>query len=70
MGQGDLGIINLEEPEGAQVRVTDMERTLVDIVIRPVYSGGVSNVLAAYRKARGKVSIGRLTEMLKALDFA
>lgn len=70
MGHGDLGIINLGEPEGAQVRVTDMERTLVDIVVRPVYSGGVSNVLAAYRKARGKVSIGKLAETLKALDFA
>ncbi len=70
MGYNDLGIIKIDGPEGTKVRITDIERTLLDITVRPVYCGGVSNVLSAYRKAMGKVSIRKLTETLKALDFA
>ncbi len=70
MGHGDLGIIESKGPDDSKIRITDRERTLIDITVRPVYSGGISNVLAAYRKAKGKVSIRKLAETLKALDFA
>ncbi|HMK33917.1 MAG TPA: hypothetical protein VK463_02540 [Desulfomonilaceae bacterium] len=70
MGRGDLGIIESEGPDDSMIRITDMERTLIDITVRPVYSGGISNVLAAYTKAKGIVSISKLAETLKALDFA
>jgi hypothetical protein len=70
MGHKDLGIIEMAGPENTKIRITDVERTLIDIVVRPVYSGGLTNVLAAYRKARGKASISRLAKMLKALNFS
>ena len=70
MGPKDLGISVAKGPEGTHLRVSDMERTLIDIAVRPVYSGGVSNVLSAYKKATGNVSIRKLVEILKALDFA
>ena len=38
------------------VRVTDLERTLIDIAVRPEYAGGVYEVLNVYRLAKGKVS--------------
>jgi hypothetical protein len=70
MGHKDLGIIEMAGPEKTKIRITDVERTLIDIVARPVYSGGLSNVLAAYRKAREKASISRLVKMLKELNFS
>lgn len=70
MGHKDLGIIATKGPEGTPLRISDMERTLIDIAVRPVYSGGVSNIFNAYKKARGNVSIRKLVEILKALDFA
>lgn len=54
---------------GESLRVTDVERTLVDITVRPAYAGGASVVLEAYRRAKGKVSVSRLVEILREMDY-
>ncbi len=69
MGLDNLGIVEMERPEGTRIRVTDLERTLIDIVVRPIYSGGISNVLAAHRKAASKLSIRKVVGHLEELDF-
>jgi hypothetical protein len=53
----------------ARIRVTNIERTLIDIAVRPIYSGGVSEVLNAYRHAKDRVSVNRLSAMLKKLAY-
>jgi predicted transcriptional regulator of viral defense system len=50
-------------------RLTNLERTLIDIVVRPAYSGGVSEVLNAYKEAKTRISINKLIATLKRLDF-
>lgn len=52
-----------------RIRVTNIERTLIDITVRPVYSGGVSEVLKAFALARDRVSANRLAAMLKKLAY-
>jgi hypothetical protein len=70
----NLGVIE-EEFNGAgrerigRLRVTNVERTLIDITVRPVYSGGVSEVLKAFTLARELVSVNRIAAMLKKLEF-
>ena len=49
--------------------MTNVERTLIDITVRPVYSGGVSEVLKAFTLAREHISVNRLAAMLKKLAF-
>lgn len=66
---GRLGVEALRGPSGELLEVTGLERTLIDIVVRPLYAGGVSQVLAAYRAAKSKLSIDRLLKMLKKLDY-
>ncbi len=66
---GGLGVIEVEGEEGESLRVTDVERTLVDITVRPAYAGGASVVLEAYRRAKGKVSVPRLVEILREMDY-
>ncbi|MFB5937197.1 type IV toxin-antitoxin system AbiEi family antitoxin domain-containing protein [Peribacillus castrilensis] len=51
------------------VAVTNVERTLIDIVVRPIYSGGVEEVLQAFREAKGTYSVNRLLSYLKKMDF-
>lgn len=60
----DLGVI-----ERGNIRVTDIERTLIDITVRPQYSGGVFEVLNIFKKAKGEASVNRIAAYLKKLDY-
>jgi predicted transcriptional regulator of viral defense system len=66
---GNLGVTEIEEPAGTRFRVTDVERTLVDIAVRPEYAGGVFEVLNAYRQAHGRVSVNKLAATLRKMDY-
>jgi hypothetical protein len=73
MHTGQLGVI--EEPvtydttEPVRVRLTSIERTLIDITVRPIYAGGVFEVLKAYRLARERVSVNRMAASLQKLGY-
>lgn len=66
---GNTGVIEMPGPEGEMLRITDVERTLIDIAVRPEYSGGVFEVLEAYKRATNRVSVERLTGHLKRIDY-
>jgi len=66
---GRLGVSRIAASTGEFVDVTDLERTLIDITVRPAYSGGAATVLESYRAARERVSIPKLIDVLKTLDF-
>jgi predicted transcriptional regulator of viral defense system len=64
-----LGVKELATIEDAPLRVTGIERTLIDAVVRPTYSGGVFEVAKAYRAARERASVQTLAKMLNELDY-
>jgi predicted transcriptional regulator of viral defense system len=66
---GKLGVMEYKDSDNNKLYITDVERTLIDIVVRPNYSGGVFEVLKAYERAAGKVSINKLAAMLSELDY-
>ena len=51
--------------EGKKIPVTSIERTLIDVAIRPNYSGNVHEVLKAFKMAKDKFSVNRLISTLK-----
>ncbi len=55
--------------EAALVHLTNIERTLIDAAVRPIYAGGVSEVAKAFRYAKEQVSVNRLGAMLKKLNY-
>lgn len=64
MHTGLLGV-NVE----SNIRVTSLERTLIDITVRPEYSGGIYEVVKAFVNASETVSINKLVSYLKKLDY-
>lgn len=49
---------------------TLLERTLVDLAVRPACGGGVSQVLEAYRRARETASTMKLLAVLRKLNYS
>ncbi|WP_162428186.1 type IV toxin-antitoxin system AbiEi family antitoxin domain-containing protein [Pontibacter pudoricolor] len=60
-----LGVYSVDH-----ISVTNIERTLIDITVRPSYAGGVFSVLEAYKRALEQgVSINKLIAILDKMDF-
>jgi hypothetical protein len=64
-----LEVSELAGPAGERLDVTKLERTLIDIAVRPAYAGGVFEVAKAYRAAKDRISINTLVATLKQLGY-
>lgn len=66
----NLGVVQKEYNNEGLINYTDIERTLIDIAVRPIYSGGVKNIIKAYSNAAGKFSIRKLKNYLAEINHA
>lgn len=64
-----LEVSQLRDPQGEPVDATKLERTLIDITVRPAYAGGVFEVLKAYRAAKDRISVNTLVATLRQLGY-
>lgn len=64
-----LEVGNIRGPAGENLIGTKLERTLVDLAVRPQYAGGVHEVLAAYEAAKGRASSNVIIATLKKLEY-
>lgn len=63
------GEVNMGGTRALKLRYTSLERTLIDIVVRPFYSGGVFEVAKAFERAKGTVSVNSLVALLKRMKL-
>lgn len=56
--------------EGDTLRITNVARTLIDITVRPIYAGGVTEVLSAYKRAKGLFEVDDLLKTIEKMDYA
>jgi len=67
---GELGVVQFSpDDDGSPLRITNIERTLMDATVRPVYAGGVAQVADAFRAAAGRLSVNRIAAYLRKLRF-
>lgn len=64
-----LGVKQIQDGRGALLDLTGLERTLIDITVRPGYAGGVPHVLQCFMAARNKIELTELTRILRTLDY-
>lgn len=66
----NLGVIKKKTPHThTSIRVTNLERTLIDCVVRPKYAGGVEEILNAFDRARDDLSVNRILGMLRKINY-
>ncbi|MFY7938929.1 MAG: type IV toxin-antitoxin system AbiEi family antitoxin domain-containing protein [Flavobacterium sp.] len=63
------GVIKIDSVFGKNLPVTNLERTLIDITVRPNYSGGIVEVYNAFKSSVDKISVNKLSAILTKLDF-
>ena len=66
---GNLEVADIIGPDSHAYPATNIERTLIDVVVRPAYGGGVFEILEAFRGAKDRVSIGTLLSTLRRLKY-
>ncbi|TAM45819.1 MAG: hypothetical protein EPN55_07380 [Gammaproteobacteria bacterium] len=52
-----------------QIRITGLERTLLDCISAPENAGGIANAVDAMRRAADRIEIGTLIELYTKLHF-
>lgn len=63
------GEVNFGGDRPLRLRYTSLERTMIDIAVRPFYAGGVFEVAKAFENAKGQLSVNAMRAMLKKLRF-
>jgi predicted transcriptional regulator of viral defense system len=69
MHTGNYGVIEKQNESNKTIYFTDLERTLVDIIVRPFYSGGIFEIAEAYKRAKGKLDIEYFVKTYKDLGY-
>jgi len=67
---GRAGVISTKISDGATVDTTDLERTLIDVVVRPAYAGGIKRVFSVYKRAAARVDIDHMIALLQKVSYA
>lgn len=67
---GRLGVELSAHPAALGTKITNPERTLIDITVRPAYAGGIHQVLEAFQAAREQVSAPALALILDQLNYS
>ena len=63
------GVSRLDSHFGQNILITNLERTLIDIAVRPSYSGGINVVLTAYREAKNSLSVNKMSALLSRINY-
>jgi hypothetical protein len=63
------GIESIITSAGDILQVSNKARTLVEVTVRPLYAGGVANVIKIFKKAKGSVLASELLTTLKEFDY-
>ena len=68
-GRLEVGEVPDPASQAHTLPVTGLERTLIDIVVRPAYAGGVTHLLDAFHGASQRVRIPELVATLRSLGY-
>ncbi len=62
----EIGVIHNTNND---IKYTDLERTLIDIAIKPMYAGGVFEVLEAFKKSKKRLNVTKMKSYLDQFNY-
>ncbi|RKZ01111.1 hypothetical protein DRQ21_11240 [Candidatus Fermentibacteria bacterium] len=65
----NTGRLGVETDTQTNLDVTNIERTLIDIAVRPRYAGGVFQVSKAYQTAVNEIDTGEILRLLSLMNY-
>jgi predicted transcriptional regulator of viral defense system len=65
----NVGLMKVDIENEKNIWITDLERTLIDAVVRPAYVGGVGEILKAFELVANNISINKTCSYLKKLNY-
>lgn len=65
----NVGLMKMDIQNEKNILITDLERTLIDAVVRPAYVGGVGEVLKAFELANNNISINKICSYLNKMNY-
>lgn len=70
LGQEGLKKIKIEKNSDYYISHSNIERTLIDIIIRPDYSGGLNSIVEAFHIAKENIDIEKMATYLNELHLS
>ncbi|MGO8788321.1 MAG: hypothetical protein ACLQVL_13190 [Terriglobia bacterium] len=67
---GKAGVVHSKGPHDEATDATDLERTLLDIVVRPAYAGGIKRVFSAFKQTASKINVDHMIGLLRRVNYA
>jgi predicted transcriptional regulator of viral defense system len=68
---GRLALTQIPATDGGySISITKLERTLIDMTVRHINSGGVAQILKAFKRAQARLSVDELIDTLAKLEHA
>ena len=61
------GVTQVKVSSERALDVTDIERTLIDVVVRPAYAGGIENVADAYKKIAHRINVDHMVDLVRRI---
>ena len=56
--------------DGVQIFVTNIEKTLIDALLKPKYCGGIAGVIAAFEKSSSELNLEKIISYAQKCDVA
>ncbi len=67
MYTGNIGLCDFGA--NPNIKITDLERTILDVTVRATFVGGPEKVLEFYKKVKGRISTQNLLSLLDQINY-
>ena len=66
---GEIGVRSFKIQNNEEISITDLERTLIDCIVRPGYGLRPQQMIEVFKKSKARISVATMSGYLDELDY-